>query len=149
MRQTKLLFYQYKPLNNADHLKWLENYLGQKVWFTRACKLNDPFEGICRYQTPTLEEWQANPDYPSGYSSKIGRPLPTSVSNRRGLEHELLPTVGVASYGAHFPNAGVLCLTLERSNIPMWAHYADNHQGYCVVFELDLDLLYDTHEHED
>ena len=24
----------------------------------------------------------------------------------------------------------------------MWAHYADNHQGYCIVFEIDFDEIY-------
>src|SRR5690606_1190493 len=40
-----------------------------------------------------------------------------------------------------FENNGVLCLTVDQNNIPMWAHYGDNHAGYCVVFEIDFNQI--------
>lgn len=37
---------------------------------------------------------------------------------------------------------GVLSLLDSESNIPMWAHYANNHRGYCVIFELDFSHIF-------
>lgn len=37
-----------------------------------------------------------------------------------------------------FPNHGAICLTTCASNIPMWGHYANNHRGYCLIFEVDF-----------
>lgn len=54
----------------------------------------------------------------------------------------LLMLVGT-SIKNFFPLYGVLCLTPDSSNIPMWAHYGYYHQGYCVIFEMDLDYIYD------
>ena len=31
---------------------------------------------------------------------------------------------------------GVCCLTTKPDNLPMWAHYADNHEGVCYQFDL-------------
>lgn len=44
--------------------------------------------------------------------------------------------------GDFFNKFGVICLTVDESNIPMWAHYGDNHKGYCVIFEIDFNLIY-------
>jgi hypothetical protein len=37
----------------------------------------------------------------------------------------------------------ILCLTEDPKNVPMWAHYAENHKG--VVFQFDKSRLLDEH----
>lgn len=29
------------------------------------------------------------------------------------------------------------CFTTDKSNMPMWAHYANNHKGFCVEFNIN------------
>lgn len=36
---------------------------------------------------------------------------------------------------------GILCLTSDPVNIPMWGYYAENHTGYCVVFEINWNYV--------
>ena len=31
---------------------------------------------------------------------------------------------------------GVSCFVVDNQSIPMWAHYADNHKGYCVEYDI-------------
>lgn len=38
---------------------------------------------------------------------------------------------------------GVFSFCKDYSNILMWAHYTDNHRGYCVIFKLDFELLHE------
>ena len=37
-------------------------------------------------------------------------------------------------------SCGIFCCTTEYDNIPMWAHYADNHRGCCMEFDVTKDL---------
>jgi len=36
---------------------------------------------------------------------------------------------------ASLDQLGVYCLTTSRDNILMWAHYSDNHKGFCLEFD--------------
>ena len=60
----KIHFYHYKLLQCLKHLEWLQNYLDQKIWFTRLDSFNDKFEGMAI-------EKQAN-------GKKIGMSLPST-----------------------------------------------------------------------
>jgi hypothetical protein len=33
-------------------------------------------------------------------------------------------------------NLGICCFTKDNSNLLMWAHYADNHKGVCLKFDI-------------
>lgn len=99
----KIYFYHYKPLKCLEHLTWLQNYINQKIWFTRLDSFNDKFEGRFVYKSDNMDK-------------------PNTVDN-------------------YLQSHGALCLTRDYSNIPMWAHYANNYQGYCVIFELDLEWI--------
>lgn len=35
---------------------------------------------------------------------------------------------------------GILCLTQDKENLLMWAHYADEHKGVCLEFDIMKDL---------
>ena len=40
----------------------------------------------------------------------------------------------------NFDSKGVLCLSQEPDNILLWSHYADNHYGVCLKFDILQDL---------
>nr|NQU89164.1 DUF2971 domain-containing protein [Bacteroidota bacterium] len=40
----------------------------------------------------------------------------------------------------NFDDKGVLCLSQEPDNILLWSHYADNHYGVCLKFDILQDL---------
>jgi DUF2971 family protein len=54
---------------------------------------------------------------------------------------ELLPVV-TASYARQRQTFGICCFAgRDPANVLMWSHYADEHRGICLQFELARDLL--------
>jgi|GEM_PF-4225430 len=145
----KKRFYHYKPLQCLEHLNWLQNYLNQKIWFTRVDNFNDKFEGIVIEKRATGKEIVESPQLFDSYYSHLHKLNPALTPEE--LKEELLSSkaeelIGKSHAKQHLQSHGVLCLTLSDSNIPMWSHYADNHRGYCVVFELDFDWIYNNRD---
>ncbi len=144
----KILFYHYKPLKCLDHLIWLQNYLNRKIWLTRLDSFNDKFEGRFIYEPVSADEILNSPELFDRYycylkESDPGLTKEAFIKKLRTPDAEKLigkPYI-VDNY---LQSHGALCLTLSGSNIPMWAHYANNYQGYCIVFELDLKWIYEN-----
>jgi hypothetical protein len=44
-----------------------------------------------------------------------------------------------AAIDARIAQFGVVCLTPRLDNLLMWAHYANNGQGFCIEYEVDWD----------
>lgn len=144
----KILFYHYKPLKCLNHLIWLKNYLNRKIWFTRLDNFNDKFEARFVYEPVSADEILNSPELFDRYYCyvKVSNPGLTKEAFRKKLSTPEAEKLIGKSYiiDNYLQSHGALCLTLSGSNIPMWAHYADNYQGYCVVFELDLEWIYEN-----
>ncbi len=144
--QDKKYLYHYKPLLTLDHFLQLKNYMDQKVWFTRLDEFNDPFEGQFNFKmagqkeildnTPTFEKYfcECKKFFPSLTKEEF------RIDLQKPEAFEMLG--GIKSDPDFFKAHGAICLTANPYNIPMWAHYAKNHQGYCVIFEIDLNFIY-------
>lgn len=133
----KITLYHYKPLETLNHFSQLRNYMDQKIWFTRLDQFNDPFESHFIYQYASLEEHLSCDYLASRYCRDLNQdseewrialssPEASKVFGKKKISTEL------------FKNHGAICFTSDPDNIPMWAHYANNHRGYCVIFEIDL-----------
>jgi hypothetical protein len=44
------------------------------------------------------------------------------------------------SFDKHLKRLGILCLSEDNLNLLMWSHYADNHKGFALRFDLAHDL---------
>ena len=104
-----------------------------ELFFNNISKFNDPFEGIFRFKlmndknklksfiannfTSSRKSVQYYMDHTSELESKINEML----------EYRAL-------------NNAVSCFSLidNLNNILMWAHYANNHKGLCLVFKSDI-----------
>ena len=85
-----------------------------EIWFCRANKLNDPYEGCnCCYGDEFPDQ---NIDFFFG------------VKNLRDGWNEYIEkqkhNLGICSFSKH-------CKLM-----PLWAHYAGNHQGFCCEYEI-------------
>ena len=138
--------YLYKPFSCLDHLTQLQNYINQKVWFTRLSNFNDPFEGEFHYRPAGPEEILKNDSLFQKYYSIIKQKNPeiTAEEFKKQLaSDEAVKIIGQLQLITNFLDShGAICLTENEINIPMWAHYANYHQGYCIIFEIDLDKIY-------
>ena len=98
-------------VENEKRLSTLEN---NEIWFCRANKLNDPYEGCnCCYGDEFPDQ---NIDFFFG------------VKNLRDGWNEYIEkqkhNLGICSFSKH-------CKLM-----PLWAHYAGNHQGFCCEYEI-------------
>jgi hypothetical protein len=152
--QTVLQLYKYYPLVESkcweEEKEWerrLDNVLKQKVWLNPLADFNDPFERNFKYIADPSEAELDTRLFHHLYDfyRKDTGIIITSEQFKEVLKSEsFIQKVFVASnswINGVFSRHGALCLTLDPSNIPMWAHYAQNHRGYCVIFDLDLTLF--------
>lgn len=149
MKNQRKTLYIYKPLKTLAHFDQLANYMNQKMWFTKLSEFNDPFEAHFFMQRATYNEILDNNEAYKFYFDdfKKNNPLGTEVDFKLSLEGEYNFKCGkVTPIDSWFSDHGAICFTDDPSNIPMWAHYAQNHTGYCVQVEIDFDVLYETHK---
>lgn len=114
--------YKYIPLlderfskYDEENKKKLRSLRENKIWLCNYKELNDPFEYKMLYVDRNKLN---NNNWPAEIiENKINRIkeqiLTTSFSNMEEKKH---------------------CVCL---NMPMWAHYANNHQGYCVQYDVE------------
>lgn len=105
--------YKYIPLFDekwTDYLKENNNRLtsleNQMVWASSPKKLNDPFE----LKALTLD---TNRIEKAGWDIKLCQDVMNLFTNR----------IQICCFSNGY-----------RKRIPLWSHYANNHQGYCVEY---------------
>ncbi|STO56732.1 DUF2971 domain-containing protein [Grimontia hollisae] len=98
----------------------IELLVNQELWFARPDTLNDPFE--CQMMMPEMLEsiWRHH-EVEQKEREKISQFLTKSLDN-----------VGICSFSK------------TRQNQLMWAHYADEHKGFCIGFSKKA-LMQDIH----
>jgi len=103
-----MLLYRYQPINKYT----LENLIHKKNWASNHIKFNDPFEFNLRTGV---------------YINSEGKWEDISKEDalKRNLIKGTLNTMGVVSYSESY------------DNILLWSHYSSNHQGMCLVFEIE------------
>lgn len=97
-----------------------------ELYFARSSCLNDPFD--CRVDLLTVLE---------NAISVAQQPARGNLEKLRGM-HAFL-----AKVQADLANMGVCSLSLEQTNSLLWAHYADNHRGVCLLYSFAESFLHD------
>lgn len=85
-------------------------------------EFNDPFELVPGNFISTLSEEEANEFY--SYPSSFNDPATY-------LDKFVEVQAGARAC------VGVICFTSTNDNILMWSHYANNHEGICIEFDLE------------
>lgn len=147
--------YRFQPvcLPGDDRLSKLES---DAVWFSDPTKFNDPFDlnpninnlfegrwcsaqGFNTAMRKALSCLLADPDMYQGALFLD----PTLVSEFQAwagddFQYELAWDTRLRNaIQARISQFGAVCLTPQWDNRLMWAHYANNGQGFCVEYEVD------------
>lgn len=129
-------------------LKNLKIFLQQRVWMTPLTEFNDPFEGVFKLESMPPDIIKSNPELFALYFAHFKKTQPNLTEDNfikllddPAFNQELRKADRQKLIRDFFGQNSALCLTSSCTNIPMWAYYANNHQGYCVVFDLDLKYL--------
>jgi hypothetical protein len=118
-RSTPTLAYKYLPL---DRLSYLED---QFLRFSQPGCLNDPFE--------------CSPGLPSDVAGHLiqlaNGPSPIVHLTKRNVDKVLVPYLERL---AQYINSrvGILCLSKKWNSTLMWSHYANDHRGFCIGFDV-------------
>lgn len=108
-------FYKFYSLNNSKKLNKskLRGLSQDKIWLSKYYVLNDPYEFNAIYI-------KDNPN--DNYSKEKA-----NIQMKKDIENYLISSLTENSY----------------ENMPMWAHYANNHSGFCLGFRvLNYDHIY-------
>lgn len=141
--------YHYKSLDSFEHFNYLKNYIEQKVWMTPLNNFNDPFEGNFKLTSFSPQDILYNPQLKQHYF-EIFKKEPEYANLTEAEFVDLLSNPNLLNeliknnqtlVESLFSQHGAICFTSDCSNIPMWSHYANNHTGYCVIFDFDFNVL--------
>lgn len=109
--------YKYYPLKNgltSPEQKYndirINNLKDRRIWASACSGFNDPYEG--KYMYFSEKDFTAR-GFPKD-TKKIGDAILEALR-----EHIL-----------------IACFTSNPNDLPMWAHYANEHQGFCVEYEI-------------
>ena len=141
------MLYKYFPLERRDVL---ENRL---VRFTQPGDFNDPFELHPSYDLMSKADIASLPEAPGqegteGPKMRILTPeamqamiaavlpgLQKQISQLSGAEGAYLIDNNRLAQATFDSKFGVLCLTKKPDSLLMWAHYANNHNGFAIQFD--------------
>lgn len=131
--------YKYKSLAGLAKSHTRDLVVNQKLYFAAPADLNDPFE--CK---PILAT-SASPDREKRYISELVRRLnpEMSRSERKQIEKTLAanrPMFRDTMFNATqltLSAVGIYSLSSRPLDLLMWPHYADEHRGICVRFDME------------
>ena len=113
--------YKYTSIN-----KYLfESLIRGQLWFSAPFDFNDPFDSylpvnISLETYKRMEGWETNPNLIEEQQTRIAMP---HIFNNN-----------VEKLRKQF---GVSCFSTVHDNLIMWSHYADNHKGLLLKFDLN------------
>lgn len=106
------VLYKFSPLDSDDinDPKRVRALKDKKIYLSHSSSFNDPFDCRAFYYDPKV------------------------LATHRILKHRK---------GQMFDDFGsfvrLTCLTsCDSSSLPMWAHYANNHRGYCIAYDTSI-----------
>ncbi len=115
----------------SDSSRALETIKANKMWFSAPCNFNDVFD--CDILIDDKQVFQSALQLaPDNRVVRPGSPIWREL--KQAVNKEL------SSLRADFDNmkttTGISCLSESDNSLLMWSHYANNHCGMCVEYEL-------------
>lgn len=135
---TVEVLYKYGRLNEHSEA----TFSTPTIWFASPTSLNDPFE--CRpwftfdgerheiVEALTRVLRRSNPNLPPNEATAQAVGIFLEGRHRNPETWEALRADVLAALENEI---GLCCLSANNDSILMWAHYAQDHRGYCLGFE--------------
>ncbi|WP_051280270.1 DUF2971 domain-containing protein [Anaerovorax odorimutans] len=101
--------------------------LNNKLWFSLPKDMNDPFDSRGVYW-----DFQEIEDFLKSY-----------LSEEKIKQYDSINDIVNGSISSMRDNIKITCFSEELYSMPMWAHYAKNHTGFCVEYDFTI-LDYDN-----
>ena len=127
--------YKYTCARRA--LEILEEY---KIYFAKPSEFNDPFDGLRMINIKTLEDRKLYIENYEKMAKDHGlSPMPVAEKEKILHDEEFAKNFSknMQKTEEHMITIGYCCLSSVSDSLPMWAHYADNHKGCCLMFDFN------------
>jgi hypothetical protein len=159
--------YQYRSVEKSTNLAWLFNLLDTgKIYCNSIRNLNDPFDSRSTLSFKTLNEYcpdgTLNPEWldkinslpDNGYDKDLKEAYHIFVDELSTLwefnsaECDALEQLN-KNINRIFDMIRVASFSEKYNNITMWAHYANEHRGICLEFDIEKidDDIFNRHIH--
>jgi Protein of unknown function (DUF2971) len=139
--------YKYLKYYAPDETDWTKRiFTDNAIYFAAPMNFNDPFDSVTRFTYPNskakrerfIREWvrRSLPHIPEAVADQQVKgtiAIGDDIAHMEKICEEL-------TYQMQQSNA-VFCMTEKNDNILMWAHYADQHTGFCLEFGTDTPLF--------
>lgn len=111
-------FYRFQSINKYS----LQNLTNQKNWISDPFGFNDPFE-FSFYDDILIDNEKDEFRYLNPIEKKQAEVFKNKINE-----------------------FGVICYSSDCFNILLWSHYADNHKGMCLVFDVSKNNIHKLHK---
>ena len=156
--------YKYRTWDQAKDPHGRDILTDNILYFARASSFNDPFEARIhlRFELSPVK-WLRDAfiatlrkENPHTLLTEIEAAAELYVSSKNYLDPQIIESNRKEQYDYRTHQYGICSLTEDEKSIVMWAHYADNHTGYCVGLDFQalktyknspesVNLLYDIY----
>lgn len=137
--------YKYRPISISDskeQISQLRDYLVEsRLWLSSPSAFNDPFDmrGCFIFEGTPQSRRKHLLDKLNQYRPEL------SKKQKEHAVSDLLAGGSITetlenSHEANRKSIGVCSFAGNARNILMWAHYASNHSGVCMQFQMTADL---------
>ena len=109
---------------NLDALK------SNKMWYSAPCNFNDVFD--CDVTVDEDQLFKSIQTYPGVQGVRIGSPMWKQMKSQAKSSAREMREM----FSQMRSQMGITCLSELDDSLLMWAHYANNHCGMCVEYEL-------------
>ena len=137
-RTVPRYLYKYRSLAGDSKEFTRDLIINQNLYFPAPADLNDPFE--CKPNLETLATIDQQKRYAAGLVNRTQAGKPRAERKRlikgiRADRAQFRQTI-LVSMRATLEAVGVYSLSARHLSLLMWPHYADNHRGVCVRFDM-------------
>lgn len=139
--------YKYRRFNEET----ISIIVNSAIYFAKADDFNDPFDCKVRFNYEgTDEEWRTaltqmlTQHHPELSIEVICRMVDSKMKEGGHRDLKLLESAEDYARRGQIDSKGILCLTASPTNILMWSHYADNHNGCCLEFSTTTRIFKDA-----
>jgi len=125
------------PTGDQTRQRVRDLIVNQRLYFAAPADLNDPFE--CKPHLETNATAAQQRQHAADLVQRHERHQPRAERRRQTKVMQGDPNdseVMMASMRATLGAMGIFSLSAKHDDLLMWPHYADNHRGICVRFNL-------------
>jgi hypothetical protein len=138
--EKRKFLYKYRNLKGASSSeiddntrKILEN---GELYFVKPSQFNDPFDSKIDYDT-NADESQLR-TYFSRVLPMFGKPLSDVENIIERIKRKEIMLSEFAPSNKYADLANIFCLSRDEKNILLWSHYAKDHTGICIGFNVHI-----------